>query len=174
MLNIILVYLQLNNLNWAEGTYDAARQAYKLTPTQDDITLIFTKVNESGDVSVKLFSEDESYEPVILVPWHFSNVGFISSHTTAPVSDQVWGSNVTFGMVNSITYNGDKTVDYSKSKLHDSPYAGRDDYYWAIMTSVAGTTPASVTLKSNGYVEETVAAERFVGDMRQPGFLPIT
>lgn len=187
------VYLQLNNLNWAEGTYDAARQAYKLTPTQDDITLSFTTVNESGDVSVKLFSEDESYEPVILVPWHFSNVGFISSHTTAPVSDQVWGSNVTFGMVNSIggknvlfgfstdagnptpvvdfankaglTYNGDKTVDYSKSKLHDSPYAGRDDYYWAIMTSVAGTTPASVTLKSNGYVEETVTAERFVGDM---------
>lgn len=101
------VYMQLNNLNWAGGTYDSAHQAYKLEPTQDDITLDFTTIDDSGDVSVKLFSEDESYEPAILAPWHFSDAKVMDMATLREIDSKTGAhkgsdyANVIAGHVNS-------------------------------------------------------------------------
>lgn len=103
------VYMQLNNLNWAGGTYDSAHQAYKLEPTQDDITLDFTTIDDSGDVSVKLFSEDESYEPAILAPWHFSDAKVMDMATFREIDSKTGAhkdkgsdyANVIAGHVNS-------------------------------------------------------------------------
>ena len=189
------VYIQLTNLNWT-GTppaYDETRQAYKVEPDQETVTLALQTTGNTGDVAVKLFTDGDSYEPVTLQPWHFTNVGFVETHALPSKTTNKWGSNAVFGMVNKdngknvlfgfstdagnrtpkidfikagLTYNSDKTLDLSKSNLHNASYSGKDNYYWAEMTSVAGTTDASVTLRSVGYVEETVTAGRFNGEMQ--------
>lgn len=183
------VYLQLNNLNWAEGTYDAARQAYKLTPTQDDITLSFTTVNESGDVSVKLFSEDESYEPVILVPWRFSEAKVMDIAT--PNGTTHTGNshaNVVAGHVNSIAdklffigYFTDPDNPRPKTTVKDLhgivaengkttwddtgaiSSTGQALYREKWLKTLAGMDPISLTLSAIGYVEEPISAPRFKG-----------
>ncbi len=189
------VYVQLTNLAWGETapSYDPNHQAFKVTPEQETVTLSLKTLGTSGDVSVKLFTDGDSYEPVTLQPWHFSNVGFVSAHALPSSPTNRWGSNAVFGMVNNagsknvlfgfstdagnrtpkidfikagLTYNSDKTLDLSKSNLHNAPYSGKDNYYWAEMKSVEGTTDASVTLRSVGYVEETVTAGRFYGEMQ--------
>ena len=189
------VYIQLTGLDWPGATYDATHQAYRLEPTSDDITLSFTTTDDSGDVAVRLFSDDESYEPVDLLPWHFTNVGFIDAHAMPSNPDNQWGSNVVFGLVNrddgknvllgyhtdpdkptpvinfadkaGLTFNNNNAYDLAakKSTLHPSTYAGQEDFYWAEMKTVGGSTDVSVTLRSNGYVEETVTAGRFQGNM---------
>ena len=195
------VYVQLTNLTWT-GTapaYDEARQAYKVNPDQETVTLALQTTGTTGDVSVKLFTEDDSYEPVTLEPWHFTNVGFVETHALPSSPTNRWGSNAVFGMVNNaggknvlfgfctdagtddkpgkltpkidfikegLTFNNNNTLDLSKSTQHNGAYSGKNNYYWAEMQSVKGTTDASVTLRSVGYVEETVTAGRFNGEMQ--------
>ena len=65
-----------------------------------------------------------------------------------------------------LTFNNNNTLDLSKSTQHNGAYSGKNNYYWAEMQSVKGTTDASVTLRSVGYVEETVTAGRFNGEMQ--------
>ena len=164
-----------------------------MEPDQETVTLALQTTGTTGDVAVKLFTDGDSYEPVTLQPWHFTNVGFVETHALPSNTTNRWGSNAVFGMVNKdngknvlfgystdagnrtpkidfikagLTYNSDKTLDLSKSNLHNAPYSGKDNYYWAEMKSVAGTTDASVTLRSVGYVEETVTAGRFYGEMQ--------
>lgn len=86
------VNLELTNLTWAGGT--------TFTPEQDNTTLTFTTTGADGNVSIRLSTDDGSYEPVTLEPWHFSNVGFIDAHYMPTNSNSQWGSNVVRGQVN--------------------------------------------------------------------------
>jgi len=194
------VYVQLNNLTWT-GTapaYDETRQAYIVKPDQETVTLALQTTGNTGDVSVRLFTAGDSYEPVTLQPWHFTNVGFVETHALPSNPTNRWGSNALFGMVNNVggknvlfgfstdagtddrVGNLKPTIDFitegltynkndNKNKFdnqHKAPYSGKNNFYWAEMQSVEGTTDASVTLRSVGYVEETVTASRFSGEMQ--------
>lgn len=57
---------------------------------------------------------------------------------------------------------------YDLSTQHDqvTGYAGQENYHWAELTTGAGSEKeASVTLSANGYVEASVSAPRFKGEL---------
>ena len=182
-----VVRVRLTGLEWPGHTLAAGQDYYEFTPTADNSTLTFRTTAASGDVSVYVFSEGDSYEPATLVPWHFSNAGFVSTHALHSNWTGQWGSNAAFGLVNSV---GDKNllfgfmVDsgnptpkiYLKDKVgvgsfsdeinlatfSRANYTGNKYYYWAEGKTSAGTTAASLTLGAAGYVEEEISAGRFV------------
>ena len=193
------VYLKLEGLKWDGHTLDNG--VYSYTPTDNnpstqtqEETLTFQTTTDNGKISVTLYTD--GYEPVVLKPWRFSNVGFIQAHALPNNWNGDWGSNVIFGMANKegnknfplcfTTDPGNSTpkivykqvdnnptninrteLDVSKLNIHAAPYAGRDDYYWdANMKGVAGDTPVWFIMSAVGYVEEEVKANRFYGSIK--------
>ena len=69
--------------------------------TQEE-TLTFTTTNDAGNVSVTIYTaEEDGYEPVVLRPWRFTNVGFLNTHALPSNWTNQWGTNSVFDMVNS-------------------------------------------------------------------------
>lgn len=193
------VYVRLNNLTWPgqEDKLVEGKDYYAFTPTAADNTITFQPLVTDGNVSVTLFTDPEyGYEDVTLVPWRFTNVGFVNTHAFHDNWTGQWGSNTSFDRVNqdsgkeslfafctdagnpepTITYTaksgGYSGVNQTKlvlkgNNLHTGAYAGRDDYYWQRMKPTSkGTTPVGFIMSSNGYVEEEVTANRFTGRIR--------
>lgn len=187
------VYIKLENLAWDGHNKVSGKDYYAYTPAQDDNELTFRPMTMNGDVSVTLFTLDDSYEAVTLKPWRFSNVGFIDAHALPSKPNDQYGSNAIFGMVNSvsdktvllgfcldsgnkepeiffdnktgITY-GSNSLKLKNNSLHAAPYNGRDDFYWAYMkTGDSGATTSSFTMRADGYIEEFVSAQRFTGNI---------
>ena len=100
------VYIKLEGLEWSNQT-PVSPGVYKLKPTDDDpsskekeVTLTFNTSTQLGNVSVTLYTADDSYEPVTLKPWRFSNVGFINTHALFSNWTQQYGTNTVFGLIN--------------------------------------------------------------------------
>lgn len=195
------VFMKLQNLTCTGMTYSQEHQAYVIHPQMDEVTLTLGVSTMDGNVAVTLFTEDDSYEPVTLTPWHFYNVGLIDAHYMPNKVDSQWGSNVAFGYVNSAANknvlfgyctdpdNPTPTVEFKNlsdinsqyasynlktSAMHQNPYSGLDNYWWASMTTqknVVSQAPISFTLSAVGYVEENISAKRFNGFTRAPGII---
>lgn len=151
------INVELTNLTWAGGT--------TFTPEQDNTILTFTTTGTDGNVSIRLSTDDDSYEPVTLEPWHFSNVGFVDAHYMPAKPNSQWGSNVVRGQVNRgvatengknvlfgyytdpgnptpvVSYNvqninsPSSPVNLKTSDMHKDPYSGEEYFYWATMTT---------------------------------------
>lgn len=193
------VYVKLEGLKW-EG-HVPVDGVYSYTPTDNnpssltqEETLTFQTTTDNGKISVTLYTDD--YEPVTITPWRFSNVGFIQAHALPNNWDNIWGSNVIFGMVNKdnnksiplcfttdpgnkepkITYkqvDGNPTninqtgFDVAKANIHAAPYTGRDDFYWDVnMKDIGGDLPVWFIMSAVGYVEEEIKANRFYGSIK--------
>lgn len=96
------VYLELKNLepadeSWQPVSSDPLVKKYAYAPTSKKMTFNLKTTAVGGDVSVTLSTEGGGYEPVTLVPWHFTNAGFVDgiimpSNTNVTVYSQVvWG-----------------------------------------------------------------------------------
>jgi len=114
------VLLELTNLKPADSSWlPEASGKYAFHPTAQDMSFSLLTTAEGGDVSVTLSTENDVYEPVTLVPWHFSNVSFVDAMPMP--SNASKASNVAFGHVNS-DRNG-KTVlfGYSTDPANPTP-----------------------------------------------------
>ena len=190
------VYLMLQGLQPATGsgiTWDDAKGMYKYTPTSGEMNFLLETSVTSGDVSVTLVSEDESYEPTVLTPWHFREAKVMDMalpsasgtiHTGTPAA------NVVAGHVNSaadkrliVGYFTDAAAPRPRTTIKDlygvvsnSSATTWDDtgplsstaqelYREKWMKTLAGMDPVSMTLSAIGYEEEPVAAPRFKGSI---------
>lgn len=155
----------------------------------------------AGDVSARIYTANDTYEPVTLIPWHFNQVRLVDAHYMPGDPNNAYGSNVVWGHVNSQAKNvllgfytdernrtpivsfpqGDlssispaskNSYDLSKDDNRKNPYgfaySGDPCYYVIPMKSVEknGNPPVSFKMTSPGYVEETITANRFVGNIR--------
>ena len=186
------VYLTLQGLQPAAGsgiTWDDTKGMYKYQPTSSNMNFLLETRVRTGDVSVTLVSEDVSYEPTVLKPWHFKEAQVMDIAT--PNGSTHLGSqfaNVVAGHVNSlpdkrlfIGYYTDKGApkpettiknlhglisDDSKTTWKDtgpiSP-TGQELYREKWLRTEAGTDPVSLILSATGYVEEYISAPRFKG-----------
>lgn len=193
------VRLALSNLVPADGSplQEVSEGVYSFQPTVQNMSFDFKTTTADGDVSVTLTTTDGSYEPVTLVPWRFSNVGFVDGMIMP--GDASKFSHVAWGRVNSagssdnqvlLGFNTDTRNPHPKVRLnassgglnipasyasadgydlstqHKSTYSGMDTYHWAELDTKNGSTqPVSLTLSSNGYVEESVSAGRLKGGL---------
>ena len=105
------VFMKLQNLTCTGMNYSPEHEAYVIHPQMDEVTLTLGVSTLDGNVAVTLFTEDDSYEPVTLKPWHFYNVGLIDAHYMPNntgvynSTNSRWGSNVVWGYVNSDAKN---------------------------------------------------------------------
>ena len=188
------VYLALEGLEPAAGsgiTWDDDKEMYKYTPNPESADMLFklkTRV-KTGDVSVTLQSEDVSYEPVVLKPWHF-NEAKVMDMATPSGSKHTDGThaNVVAGHVNSeagkkllVGYFTDKDAPKPQTTIKDLIGVVSDDgkttwndggpisstarelYREKWMKTEAGAESISLTLSAVGYVEEHITAPRFKG-----------
>ena len=192
------VYVKLEGLKWeahplVNGVYSYTPEDNNPSSETQDETLTFQTTTDNGKISVTLYTDD--YEPVVLKPWRFSNVGFIQAHAMPNKWDDIWGSNVIFGMANKESKsaplcfttdpgNKEPLIQYKQvdgnptgmnrtelnvqtANLHAAPYSGRDNFYWdKNMTTTAGDNPVWFLMSSVGYVEEEVKASRFYGSIK--------
>ena len=210
------VFLQLTGLDNPAWTmsgddlpefYNLGEGIWRVTPNavtnalNNELALSLLVNDGEGDVSVRIYTENNIYEPATLVPWHFNHVAFVEGHYMPASPDNVYGSNFLWGYINSEaknvlfgfftdprkptptitfpkeevknispgswTYNLANDKDRAKSPYNNYPYSGDPYYYIVPMTSVAkDKLPVSLKLTSPGYVEETVTANRFAGNIR--------
>ena len=160
------VFLELKNLKPSDSSWEPESSGkYAYHPTTQEMNFELLTTEAGGDVSVTLSTDNGIYEPVTLVPWHFSNVSFVDA--VAMPGNANKSSNVAFGHVNSSS--GEKTVlfgfstdpDNKKptvriipgegsmnipnaftraagidvSTIHKASYTGVENYYWAEMTT---------------------------------------
>lgn len=186
------VYLALEGLEPAAGsgiTWDDVKGMYKFSPESADMTFMLKTRVKTGDVSVTLQSEDVSYEPVVLKPWHFKDAK-VMDMATPNGSTHTGGqhANVVAGHVNSeaekklvVGYFTDKDAPRPQTTIKDLVGVASDDgkttwndggpisstarelYREKWMKTEAGTESISLTLSAVGYVEEPITAPRFKG-----------
>ena len=186
------VYLILEGLEPAAGsniTWDDARGMYKYVPTSDDLTFLLRTRVTNGDVSVTLLSEDDSYESVVLTPWHFQEAK-VMDMATPDNSTHTGGNhaNVVAGHVNSAA-NKSLFIGYYTDAAAPKPTTTIKDLHGVVssdgnttwsdkgplsstaqelyrekwLKTEAGIDPISLTLSAVGYVEEVITAPRFKG-----------
>ncbi len=115
------VFLDLKNLkpadeSWQPETSGPFTGKYAYQPEAQEMNFNLVTEVEGGDVAVTLTTESGMYEPVTLIPWHFSNVNFVDALPMPKQSGKA--SNVAFGHVN---YDKDKTVLFGFSTDLDNP-----------------------------------------------------
>ena len=157
------------------------------------LSFLTTADSSTGDVKVTLSAKEDEFEPVVLTPWHFSNVGFIDAHKMPDVNGK--DSNVAFGRVNNdggkyahFGYSVDprnpkpsvsikKTYDNANMNVNVSgsnpvnlanntrsgSYTGDENFYWFTLTTVKNTNLVQFLLSAVGYVDYYVSAGRFSG-----------
>ena len=187
------VYLMLQGLEPAAGsniTWDDAKGMYKYMPTADEMTFLLRTRVTSGDVCVTLLSEDPSYEPAVLTPWHFREAK-VMDMATPNGGSHTGGShaNVVAGHVNSLAdklllvgYFTDSAAPRPETTIKDlqgvvsegnttwkdsGPLSAtaQELYREKWMKTLAGMEPVSLTLSAVGYVEEPISAPRFKGNI---------
>ena len=186
------VYLTLQGLEPAEGSgisWDADKEMYKYTPSSGDMNFLLRTRVTTGDVSVTLSSEDDTYEPAVLMPWHFTDAKVMDIAT--PNNNTHTGgeyANVVAGHVNSLAnkklfigYFTDPGSPRPQTTIKDLYGVASDDgkttwndggpisttaqqfYREKWLKTLAGMDPISITLSAVGYVEESISAPRFKG-----------
>ena len=188
------VYLTMQGLEPAAGSnigWDDARGMYKYTPTSSEMNFLLRTRVRDGDVSVTLYSEDASYEPAVVAPWHFREAK-VMDMATPDGATHTGGNyaNVISGHVNSegdkrfvIGYYTDAAAPRPKTTVKDlhgtvaennkttwddsGPLSstGQELYREKWMKTQYGMDPVSLTLSAVGYVEETISAPRFRGSI---------
>lgn len=186
------MYLDLQGLVPAEGSsleQDPVTGLYAYTPTSGTMDFQFKTTVDDGNVRVTLLSEDDSYEPAVLTPWHFREAKVMDMATpngTTHTGGQY--ANVVVGHVNSL-FDKRLVVGYFTDAAAPRPQTTIKDLYgvfsddskttWADtgplsataqtlyrekwMRTNAGMDPVSMTLSAVGYVEEVITAPRFKG-----------
>lgn len=188
------VYLTLQGLEPAEGSgisWDADKGMYKYTPSSGDMNFLLRTRVTTGDVSVTLSSEDDTYEPAVLMPWHFTDAKVMDIAT--PNNNTHTGgeyANVVAGHVNSVAnkklfigYFTDPGSPRPQTTIKDLYGVASDDgkttwndggpisttaqqfYREKWLKTLAGMDPISITLSAVGYVEEPISAPRFKGSI---------
>ena len=188
------VYLALQGLEPAEGSdisWDADKGMYMYKPTSADMTFPLKTTVDNGDVSVTLTSDDASYEPAVLTPWHFKEAKVMDMAT--PNGNTHTGgqfANVVAGHVNSLAdkrlfigYFTDSGAPRPQTTIKDLQGVVSDDskttwndggpisstaqefYREKWLRTQVGLDPISVTLSAEGYVEEIISAPRFKGSI---------
>ncbi len=188
------VYLTLQGLEPAEGSgisWDADKGMYKYTPSSGDMNFLLRTRVTTGDVSVTLSSEDDTYEPAVLMPWHFTDAKVMDIAT--PNGNTHTGgqfANVVAGHVNSLVdkrlfigYFTDSGAPRPQTTIKDLQGVVSDDskttwndggpisttaqqfYREKWLKTLAGMDPISITLSAVGYVEEPISAPRFKGSI---------
>ena len=98
------IYVKMEGLKRGSvsGTFSYYPTDNNPSSRSQEETLTFTTTNDAGNVSVTLYTDEaDGYEPVVLKPWHFNNVGFINTHALPSNWTNQFGSNSVFGMANS-------------------------------------------------------------------------
>ena len=187
------VYLALQGLKPADSSisWDDEKGMYKYTPTSADMTFPLETTVNTGDVSVTLTSDDASYEPAVLTPWHFKEAKVMDMAT--PNGNTHTGgqfANVVAGHVNSLAdkrlfigYFTDSGAPRPQTTIKDLQGVVSDDskttwddggpisstaqefYREKWLRTQVGLDPISVTLSAVGYVEEIISAPRFKGSI---------
>ena len=187
------VYLTLQGLKPADSSisWDDEKGMYKYTPTSADMTFPLETTVNTGDVSVTLTSDDASYEPAVLTPWHFKEAKVMDMAT--PNGNTHTGgqfANVVAGHVNSLVdkrlfigYFTDSGAPRPQTTIKDLQGVVSDDskttwndggpisstaqefYREKWLRTQVGLDPISVTLSAVGYVEEIISAPRFKGSI---------
>lgn len=192
------VYLTLQGLEPADAsgiTWDSNKGMYKYTPASSEMSFQLKTTVSTGDVSVTLISEDESYEPAVLTPWHFRDAKVMDMATPKTFNKNIGYhtgtdyANVVAGHVNSaadkylfIGYYTDAAAPRPQTTIKDlsgvmsdgaatwadaGPISstGQELYREKWLKTLAGQDPISVTLSAVGYVEEVITAPRFKGSI---------
>ena len=106
------VYLTLKGLIPAAGSgigWDEDRGMYKYTPTSSEMNFQLKTWGKTGDVSVTIVSEDPSYEPAVLTPWHFREAKVMDMATPKNIDSKTGlhtgndYANIVAGHVNHLT-----------------------------------------------------------------------
>lgn len=189
-----MLWVDLQNMLPKSGSpleLDPVSGKYFYTPSTQSMTLDFVTTTADGDVSVTLSADDESFEPVVLQPLHFSSVGIFDAPRPTAVPTGTTYSNVAYGHVNSdknskqilLGYHVDANapsphpkvslLDYEGAKPGSLewvpvPVSGTFCEKWmsTIVTSEAiRIHPVKGTLSCVGYVEESYTSNRFTGNI---------
>ena len=186
------VYLTLQGLEPAEGSdisWDADKGMYMYKPTSADMTFPLKTTVDNGDVSVTLSSDDASYEPAVLTPWHFKEAKVMDMAT--PDGSSHTGGNHANVVAGHVNCEAEKrlVVGYFTDAAAPKPQTTIKDLYGVVsengktvwndtgpisataqelyrekwMKTLAGMDPISLTLSAVGYVEEYISVPRFKG-----------
>ena len=151
---------------------------YKFVPTAETMVFSFKTQVDDGNVSLKFKSIDDSYVEASLEPWHFRKVSILDGYDLNNSSDVAYGhissnndkSFLVGFFIDSKSNNPQITVknlrgvkDEAKSFTSIGDYRER----WFQTETESGIDPdrISLTLSAVGYVEETVTAPRFKGEI---------
>ena len=185
------VYLTLQGLKPEDesGIEPFIGNMYKFTPTSANMTFHLKTTVSTGDVSVTLTSEDASYEPAVLTPWHFRDAKVMDMAT--PDGSSHTGGNHANVVAGHVNCEAEKrlVVGYFTDAAAPKPQTTIKDLYGVVsengktvwndtgpisataqelyrekwMKTLAGMDPISLTLSAVGYVEEYISAPRFKG-----------
>ena len=163
-----------------------AEGCYTFTPNKDEVTLRFLTQTDKGDVVVTLEMDEDQQT---LTPFHFGDVWFQDGKKLT-VTQGKW-SNVAFGRVNNADNKTLLIGYYEDERQINSPVevelksglkslgglglqftpsgpvtsSGDPTFHEIELQTKGGNDLAQFILKSLGYVEKTVTAKRFVGDI---------
>lgn len=151
---------------------------YSFTPSEETVVFTFHTTVDNGDVSLKFRSVDGSYVEASLEPWHFRNVGILDGIDHNNYSDVAYGhisaANEKWFLVKCLTDTKNATPQITVKNLRgvkedSNTFSSSGNYRerWFQTEAVSGLDPEqiSLTLSAVGYVEETVSAPRFRGDI---------
>ncbi len=151
---------------------------YSFTPSEETVVFTFHTTVDNGDVSLKFRSVDGSYVEASLEPWHFRNVGILDGIDHNNYSDVAYGhisaANEKWFLVKCLTDTKNATPQITVKNLRgvkedSNTFSSSGNYRerWFQTEAVSGLDPEqiSLTLSAVGYVEETVTAPRFKGEI---------
>jgi len=151
---------------------------YKFVPTAETIVFNFKTQVDDGNVSLKFKSIDDSYVEASLAPWYFRNPSILSGYDHNSFSDvaygHVWSATDKWFLVNCLTDTKNANPVISVKNLRGvkedaGSFTSVGTYYEKWFQTETGLSvdpePVSLTLSAVGYVEETVSAPRFNGEV---------
>lgn len=151
---------------------------YKFVPTAETIVFNFKTQVDDGNVSLKFKTVDDSYVEESLAPWYFRNPSILSGYDHNSFSDvaygHVWSATDKWFLVNCLTDTknanpGIRGKNFEGVKEDTGSFTSVGNYHekwFQTKTDLSlDPEPLSLTLSAVGYVEETVSAPRFNGEV---------
>lgn len=166
----------------AEGaTFDPVAvgdNLYKFVPQAETFTFSFKTQVTDGNVSLKFKTVDDSYVEASLAPWYFRNPSILSGYDHNSFSDVAYGyvcsATDKWFLVNCLTDTKNANPVISVKNLRGvkedaGSFTSVGNYCEKWFQTKTDLTldpePLSLTLSAIGYVEETVFAPRFNGEV---------
>ena len=156
------VLLELKNLKPSDDSWlPEASGKYAFHPSNKDMSFDFLTTENGGDISVTFTTDSGIYEPITLVPWHFTNVSFVDAMIMPSQSNKA--SNVAFGHVNSDKNSKTVLFGYSTDLGNPTPMVrmiipnpdGSGMKYPSNYTSAAGLDLSKSTMHGGTYTGES-------------------